>query len=166
MSTHAKSTVTLPNDLDVVMTRDFKAPIALVFEAWTTPALLIRWLLGPPGWTMPVCEMDLRVGGKFRWRWRNAEGAEFGFFGEFREIVTPERIVHTEFYDPGEVGGDMGSGSLVTSTFVERTGITTHTMTIHYASKADRDAALGTGMTDGLEQSYTKLDALLEARSG
>lgn len=159
-----KSTVSLPNDLDVVVIRKFNAPRALVFDAWTNPEQVKRWMLGPPGWTMPVCEMDLRVGGAFRWRWRGEDGAEFGFFGEFREVARPERIVHTETFDPGDVGGSMGDGpALVTTEFAENGKTTTCTMTIHYQSKADRDAALSTGMTDGMEMSYQNLDALLAA---
>jgi uncharacterized protein YndB with AHSA1/START domain len=158
-----KSTVTLPNDRDVVVVRAFNAPRALVFDAWTTPKLLQRWMLGPPGWTMPVCEMDLRPGGKFKWRWRSDEnGAEFGFSGEFREVVRPSRIVHVERYEPGDVGGEMGE-ALVTSELTEKNGITTQTMTIRYESKAVRDAALKTGMTDGMELSFQKLDELLAA---
>jgi len=161
MSKH-KSIVTLPNDRDVVVVRSFDAPRTLVFEAWTKPELMQRWLLGPPGWTMPVCEMDVRPGGKFRWRWRNVEsGAEFGFTGEFHEVVKPSRIVHVERFDPGDVGGEMGE-ALVTSVLTEKNGVTTYSTTIHYASKDVRDAALKTGMTDGMEQSYEKLDALLK----
>jgi len=159
----AKSTVMLPNDLEVVVVRDFRAPRAMVFDAWTKPELMSRWLLGPPGWTMPVCEMDLRVGGKFRWRWRNEAGAEFGFEGVFREVVRPSRIVHTEIYDPGTVGGTMGAECLITAVLTEKSGVTTYTTTIRYQSKADRDAAIGTGMTDGMEQSFVKLDELLAA---
>jgi len=159
----AKSSVMLPNDLEVVVVRDFNAPRSLVFEAWTRPELVSRWLLGPPGWTMPVCEMDVRVGGKFRWRWRNEAGAEFGFTGVFREVVRPSRIVHTEVYDPGTVGGNMGGEALITAVLTETNGITTYTTTIRYQSKADRDAAVSTGMTDGMEQSFAQLDALLAA---
>ena len=160
MSKH-KSIVTLPNDRDVVVVRSFDAPRTLVFDAWTQPKLMQRWLLGPPGWTMPVCEMDVRPAGKFRWRWRNEQsGAEFGFSGEFHEVVKPSRIVHVERFDPGDVGGEMGE-ALVTSVLTEKNGITTYSMTIHYASKDVRDAALKTGMTDGMEQSYEKLDALV-----
>jgi uncharacterized protein YndB with AHSA1/START domain len=158
-----KSTVTLPNDRDVVVVRAFNAPRALVFDAWTKPALVQRWMLGPPGWTMPVCEMDVRPGGKFNWRWRSEEnGAEFGFSGEFREVERPSRIVHVERFDPGEVGGEMGE-AVVTSVLTEKGGVTTMTMTIRYESKAVRDAALKTGMTDGMEMSYQKLDELLAA---
>jgi uncharacterized protein YndB with AHSA1/START domain len=158
-----KSTVTLPNDRDVVVVRAFNAPRVLVFDAWTKPALVQRWMLGPPGWTMPVCEMDVRPGGKFKWRWRSDEsGKEFGFSGEFREVVRPSRIVHVERYEPGDVGGDMGE-ALVTSELTEKNGVTTQTMTIHYESKAVRDAALKTGMTDGMEMSFKKLDEVLAA---
>jgi uncharacterized protein YndB with AHSA1/START domain len=159
--TQLKSTVTMPNDLDVVVVRAFNAPRNLVFDAWTKPELVRRWLLGPPGWTMPVCEMDVRPGGAFRWRWRSdADGKEFGFSGEFREVVRPSRIVHVERFDPGDVGGEMGE-ALVTSEMTEKNGVTTHKMTIHYESKQVRDAAVKTGMTDGMEMGYQRLDDLL-----
>ena len=157
----SKSTVTLPNDRDVVVVRSFKAPRELVFDASTKPALVRRWMLGPPGWTMPVCEMDVRPGGKFRWRWRSDEdGKEFGFVGEFREVVRPSKIVHVERFDPGDIGGEMGE-ALVTTDLVEKDGVTTQTITIRYESKEVRDAALKTGMTDGMEMGYGRLDELL-----
>jgi uncharacterized protein YndB with AHSA1/START domain len=160
-----KSVVTLPNDRDVVVVRKFNAPRELVFEAWTTASLVQKWLGGAPGWTMTVCEMDARPGGKYRWRWRSDEnGAEFGFSGEFREVIRPSRIVHVERYDPGDLGGEMGE-ALVTSELTERDGVTTYKMTIRYESQEVRDAALSTGMTDGMEQSYQKLDELLAARN-
>src|SRR5262249_29831923 len=106
--------VSLPNDTDVVVKRSFKAPRALVWRAYTEPALLPRWMGGYPGWTMPVCEMDVRVGGKYQWRWHNDEsGQEFGFYGEFQEVDAPARLAHTEYFDPGTMGGDMGKGALV-----------------------------------------------------
>jgi uncharacterized protein YndB with AHSA1/START domain len=72
-------------------------------------------MLGPPGWEMPVCEMDVRVGGKYRWRWRSqADGKEFGFHGEFKELGAPSKLVNSQYFDPGDVGGDMGEGSLIT----------------------------------------------------
>jgi len=164
--TPQKSTVTLPNDRDVVVVRAFNAPRDLVFDAWTKPELVQRWLLGPSGWTMPVCEMDVRVGGKYRWRWRSEEnGKEFGFSGEFREVVRPSRIVHVERYDPGDVGGEMGE-ALVTTDLTEKGGVTTHTMTIRYATKEMRDAAVKTGMTDGMEIGYQRLDDLLAEQQG
>jgi uncharacterized protein YndB with AHSA1/START domain len=126
--------------------------------------LVRRWLLGPPGWSMPVCEMDVRVGGRYRWRWRNEEdGAEFGFSGMFREVRPTSRIVHTEAYDPGTVGDDFPKNdAIVTVTFMEEGDHTTVTTLVDFGSKQARDAALATGMTDGMEQSYQLLDRLLD----
>jgi uncharacterized protein YndB with AHSA1/START domain len=164
-----KAQVTLPSDREVKVTRSFKGPRALVFRAWTEPELVRRWMLGPPGWAMPVCEMDVRVGGRFRWRWRSEEkGDEFGFTGVFREVVPPSRIVHTEGYDPGTVGGLYpGEDAIVTVTFVEDGGVTTVTTLADFGSNKARDSAMATGMTDGMEQSYQLLDRLLaETRRG
>jgi uncharacterized protein YndB with AHSA1/START domain len=163
--TMEKAQVSLPSDREVQVTRSFKAARSLVYRAYTEPALVQRWLLGPPGWSMPVCEMDVRVGGKYRWRWRSDEDAsEFGFAGTFRE-VTPSRLVHTEQYDPGTVGDvPPQNEALVSVTFAEENGITTVTTLMDFGSKEARDAAVGTGMTDGMEQSYQLLDALLGHR--
>jgi uncharacterized protein YndB with AHSA1/START domain len=162
-----KAQVTLPSDREVKVTRSFRAPGALVYRAYTEPELVRRWLLGPPGWTMPICEMDVRVGGQYRWRWQSEEkGSEFGFSGTFREVQPPSRIVHTEAYDPGTVGGPYpGEPALVTATFTEDGGVTTMTSLIDFGSKEARDKAVATGMTDGMEQSYQLLDRLLEDRS-
>jgi len=157
-----KAEVTLPSDHEVKVARRFDASRELVYEAYTNPRLVQRWLLGPPGWTMPVCEMDVRVGGKYRWRWRSEDdGREFGFHGEFQEVAPPARLVQTEFYDPGDVGGDMSDGILITVTFTEHDGITTMTSVMDFKTKAARDAAMSTGMTDGMEQSYQLLDQLV-----
>ena len=105
-TTMEKAHVTMPSDREVKVTRSFRAPRELVYRAYTEPELVRRWLLGPPGWSMPVCEMDVRVGGRYRWRWKSDTGAqEFGFSGEFREVEPPSKLVHTEAYDPGTVGG-------------------------------------------------------------
>jgi uncharacterized protein YndB with AHSA1/START domain len=157
--------VTMPSDREVQVTRSFKAPRTLVFRAYTEPQLVRRWLLGPPGWSMPVCEMDVRVGGKFRWRWRSdSDEKEFGFTGTFREVQPPSKLVHTEAYDPGTVGEGFPTGeeSLITTTFTEAGGITTMTTLMDFGSKEARDAAVKTGMTDGMEQSYQLLDRLLQ----
>ena len=114
---------------------------------------------------MPVCEMDVRVGGRYRWRWRSdTDGKEFGFTGTFREVQPPSRLVHTEGYDPGTVGEGDGSGgeALVTTTFAEEGGITTMTTVMDFGSREARDAAVKTGMTDGMEQSYQLLDRVLQ----
>ena len=154
--------VTLPSGRQVVVTREFRAPRALVYEAYTRPELMKRWLLGPPGWTMPVCEMDVRVGGRFRWRWRSEEdGSEFGFHGEFVEVVASARLRHTESFDSGDTAEVMGE-AMVTVDLVERGGITRMTTRIEYESKEVRDGALATGMTEGMEKSYQLLDRLLE----
>ncbi len=158
-----KAQVTLPSDREVKVTRSFKAPRALVYRAYTEPELVQRWLLGPPGWSMPICEMDVRVGGAFRWRWRSEDNAsEFGFTGTYRDVQPSSRIVHTEAYDPGTVGGGYpGEDAIVTVTFAEDGAVTTVTTLIDFGSKEAREAAVATGMTDGMEQSYQLLDRLL-----
>jgi uncharacterized protein YndB with AHSA1/START domain len=157
-----KAQVSLPSDRQVKVVRTFNAPRALVYRAYTEPKLLQRWMLGPPGWTMPVCEMDVRPGGKYRWRWRsNENGQEFGFTGVFREVEAPAKLVHTQLYDPGDVGGDMGGEALIVLELVESAGATTVTSVMDFGSKEARDAAMSTGMTDGMEMSHQLLDALL-----
>ena len=157
--------VSTPSDREVLVKRSFDAPVKLVWRAYTEPELMRRWMLGPPGWSMPVCEMDLRVGGKYRWRWRSDEnGQEFGFFGEYQEVVPLSKIVHTEYFDPGDIGGSMGEKpAVVTVTFEEVNGVTEMATCVMYASQADRDMALSTGMTDGMEMSYKLLDEVLAA---
>ena len=164
-----KAQVTLPSDREVQVTRSFKAPRALVYRAYTEPALVRRWMLGPPGWSMPVCEMDVRVGGAYRWRWRSDEnGSEFGFSGVFREVEPASRLVHSERYDAGDTGdtGMSESGeAVVTVSFAEEGGVTTVTTRIDFGSKDARDGAMATGMTDGMEQGYQRLDGLIEANA-
>ena len=153
----------LPSDTEVLVKRGFDAPANLVWRAYMEPDLLRRWCTGPPNWSMPVCEMDMRVGGEYQWRWRNDEdGMEFGFTGEVLEIVPHAKIVHTQAFDPGNMGVSMGGEpSIITVTFHEIDGITNVTTSIKYASQADRDAAFATGMTDGMEESYKRLDNVL-----
>jgi len=149
--------VATPNDFDVVCTRVFAAPARLVFDCHTRPELVRRWLLGPPGWSMPVCEIDLRPGGRFRYLWRNDEtGKEFALGGTYREIEAPRRLVCTEAFEDGDM-----PEALTTTVFTESDGRTTMTLTISYASRAHRDAALATGMTGGMGQSYDRLDGVL-----
>src|SRR5262252_3881994 len=136
-TTTEKAEVVLPSDREVKVRRSFRASRALVYRAYTERDLVRRWLLGPPGWSMPVCEMDVRVGGRYRWRWRsNKDGRQFGFTGTFREVAAPARLVHTETYDPGTVGdAHPESESIVTVTFTENSGITTVTTLIDFGSK-------------------------------
>jgi uncharacterized protein YndB with AHSA1/START domain len=155
--------VSTPSDREVLVKRSFDASVDLVWQAYTEPELMRRWLTAMPGWTMPVCEMSTHVGGKYRWQWRNDEiGMELGFTGEMLEVELHSKIVHTQLFDPGNMGGSMGGEpSIITVTFKETNGITEVTTSIKYASKVDRDAAMSTGMTDGMEMSYESLDGVL-----
>jgi uncharacterized protein YndB with AHSA1/START domain len=154
-----KLELTTPSDREIVMARAFDKPRTLVFEAFTKPEHLQRWLLGPDGWSMPICEVDLRPGGAFRYVWRNdADGREFGLLGTYRELVPPERIVHVERFDDPAMPGD----AQVTTTFVERGSTTTVTMTILYESKDVRDMALESGMDRGVSASFDRLAGILE----
>lgn len=159
--------VTLPSDREVRVVRSFKASRQLVWDAHTKPELITKWMLGPSGWTMPVCEMDVREGGKYRWRWKSDEtGKEFGFFGVFKEVNKPSRIVHEETYDPGDLGGAMPMDpAIITSTYAEANGVTTLTVTMLFASKEIRDAAVSTGMTNGMEQGYARLDEMFKQQA-
>ena len=142
---------------EILMTRAFDATRDLVFEALTKPALVQRWLLGPPGWTMPVCEIDLRVGGHYRYVWRNQDGREMGVSGVYRSIERPGRIVHTENFDEAWYAGE----SLITTELVEKGSRTEMTATLLYESKDARDSVLKSGMEGGVTQSYDRLEALL-----
>jgi uncharacterized protein YndB with AHSA1/START domain len=115
---------------------------------------------------MPICEMDVRVGGRYRWRWRNdQDGSEFGFAGAFREVQPGFRLVHSEAYDPGTVQDEFPrNDAIVNVTFVEEDRVTTVTTLIDFGSREARDAAVATGMTDGMEQSYQLLDQILGER--
>ncbi len=149
--------VTTPTDREIVMTRVFDAPRRLVFDAFTKPELVRQWLLGPPGWSMPVCEIDLPVGGAYRYVWRNADGNEMGMSGVYREIAPPERLVFTEVWDEDWTGGE----AQVTMGFAEQAGKTTLTQTILYSSRAARDAVLKTPMEQGAAMSYDRLEQML-----
>ena len=163
-----KTQVSLPSDTEVRVTRDFKAPRKLVWQAHTDVDLFQRWIGGYPGWSMPVCEMDVRPGGKYRWRWRQDEdGKEFGFYGDYREVDAPQNILQAEYYDPGSLGGPFPTTPAITrTTFTEENGVTTVVVLIAYGSKEERDAAVSTGMTDGMEVSYARLDKLVAEQQG
>jgi uncharacterized protein YndB with AHSA1/START domain len=163
----APAQVTLPSDREVRVTRQFNAPRELVYRAHTEPALVVKWMLGPPGWSMPVCEMDVRPGGKYKWRWRSDEGGkEFGFFGTFTEVNAPAKVVHDEYYDPGDIGGAMPTDpAIVTLELTEAGGVTTLICTMMFASKEVRDGAVSTGMTDGMEMGYARLDEMFGSKA-
>jgi uncharacterized protein YndB with AHSA1/START domain len=150
--------LTTSGDREIVMTRVFHAPPRLVFDAFTKPELVKQWLLGPPGWTMPVCEIDLKVGGKYRYVWRqDSDGSEMGMGGVYREIVPQERIVCTEVFDKAWYPGEA-VGTLVLS---DQGGKTTVTQTVLYQSREARDAVLKSGMERGVAASYDRLAELL-----
>lgn len=144
--------VTTPSDREITLTRVFDAPRSLVFDALTKPELLKRWF-GPRGWSLVVCEVDLRVGGRWRFRLRGPDGREMGMSGVYREIVPPERDVHTERFDDMPEGGE----ALVTGVLVEEGGKTTLTSTVLSPSKEVRDAVLKSGMEHGAAETYDRL---------
>ncbi|HYU14658.1 MAG TPA: SRPBCC family protein [Candidatus Acidoferrum sp.] len=150
-------TITTPSDREIAMTRVFEAPRELVYQAYTRPELVKRWLGVFGGWSLAVCEIDLRVGGSYRHVWRGPDGREMGMRGVYREIVPAERIVATETFDqPWYEGEAVG-----TVIFVEQRGKTTLTTTVLYASRDVRDGVLRSPMEEGVAAGYDKLAELL-----
>lgn len=155
MTRHGTATVTLPSDLEIHITRVFEAPAALVFKAWTTPELVRRW------WTcdalqMLVCEIDLRVGGNWRFVSREADGVEYGFHGTYREIVPGERLVSTEVYE-----GYPDGEALNTLTLAEADGLTTMNVVVLHSSKENRDGHIGAGMEAGMQLALDRIEDIL-----
>jgi uncharacterized protein YndB with AHSA1/START domain len=150
--------VTLPTDREIVLTRGFDAPRRMIYDAWTKPELLQRWF-GPQGWSLAVCEIDLKVGGKWRFVLRGPDGKEMGMGGVYREIVPPERDVHTESFD------DYPGDSLVTGVLVEHDGKTTMTATILYPSREVRDEVIKSGIEHGAAETYDKLAEMLALKN-
>jgi uncharacterized protein YndB with AHSA1/START domain len=158
MTVHtATLNVTTPTERELVMTRVFNAPRHLVFDALTKPELIRRWY-GPAGWSMVVCEIDLRVEGAWRFVSRRPDGKQIGQRGVYREIVPPARLVNTESWEdwnPGEL--------LVTAVLVEDAdaGTTTLTVTSLFPSQEVRDMLIKSGMTSGAAETYDKLEECL-----
>ena len=157
MSSAGTLKVTTPSEREIAMTRVFDAPRNLVFEAYTKPELVKRWLGVHAGWSWAVCEIDLRVGGAYRFVWRGPEGAEMGMRGVYREVVSPERIVATEAFDQSWYPGQAVS----TVALVEQGGRTTLTLTVRYESREARDAVLKSPMEEGVAAGFDKLADLL-----
>jgi uncharacterized protein YndB with AHSA1/START domain len=147
-------------DRDIVMSREFDAPKELVYEALTTPALIKRWLGVMEGWSMAACEVDLRVGGGYRYQWRGPGGVEMGMRGVYREIVPNQRIVSSEAFDESWYPGD----AVGTAELTETDGRTTLTTTIRYSSREARDAVLKSPMERGVAKGYDQLDTVLASR--
>jgi uncharacterized protein YndB with AHSA1/START domain len=151
-------TVTTPSDREIAMIRVFDAPRRLVFRALTEPDLMKRWFMGPPGWTLDICEVDLRVGGKYRWVWKNANGTVMGMGGVYIEVTPPERIVATEKFDTSWYPGE----AVVTQAVTETGGKTTLTLTVRYESKEARDGVLASPMKEGVQYTYDRLADFLK----
>lgn len=149
--------VTTPSDREIAMTRVFDAPCDLVFDCWTIPALLKRWMTGPDGWSFAVCEIDLAVGGRYRFVWRHLDGRDMGMSGTYREILRPQRIVSVEIFDMDWTDGEARSTLVLT----ERDGQTTSVNTMLYSSREARDGAIGVGMAKGVAAGYDRLDEVL-----
>jgi uncharacterized protein YndB with AHSA1/START domain len=153
-------TIDSKGDREIVFTRSFNAPRHLVWKALTTPALLKQWLGAFGDWSMPFCEFDARVGGKYRYEWRNAaNGATMGMGGTFLEVDPPHRMVATELFDDAWYEG----GAEVTQVLTEAGGRTTLTLTVKYISKAARDGVLASPAATGLAAGYEAMEQLLAA---
>jgi uncharacterized protein YndB with AHSA1/START domain len=155
-STIGETTFTTPSDREIEMTRVFDAPRELVFDAFTNPEHVPHWF-GPRGWSVPVCEIDLRPGGSWRYVLRGPNGEEMGMSGVYQEITPPERVVSTESFDdyPGE--------SINTLTLTEEDGRTRYTVTVLYADMETRDAVLASGMSEGAAETLERLAEHLDS---
>jgi uncharacterized protein YndB with AHSA1/START domain len=149
-------TIALPSDREIEITRTFKAPAELVFDCWTIPALIRRWL-GFADWTFVTCEFDARVGGKWRFVVKSPDGFEMGSGGEVLELTRPDWIKTTELYDQDWTGGE----TIVTNSISEQDGISVSVVTILYPTKEARDGARATPMADGMETGFKRLEELL-----
>jgi uncharacterized protein YndB with AHSA1/START domain len=154
-----RATVEIVSDTEVVIARTFDAPRDLLFEAFTTPEHVRHWY-GCAVMVMTVCEIDLRVGGKWRYVLRMPDGSEGGFSGEYREISRPSRLVSTESYEPIGPGHEM----LATVTLEEKNGRTLFENRLVYQSRADRDGHLQSGMETGMQESLDRLESLVTSR--
>ena len=154
--------ISTPSDREICMTRVFDAPRKLVFDAYTKPELLTRWMGVMPGWSWAVCEIDLRVGGSFRYVWRGPDGVEMGMRGTYLEVAPPRRIVTTESFDQKWYDG----GCVEIVTLEESDGRTTLTMLLRYDSQEVRDAVLQSPASSGMEAGFDNLAALLPTLQG
>ena len=152
-----RAVVTLPSDTQVRIEREFDAPRHLVYRAFTRPELIRRWWSAKRG-TVTSADVDLRVGGTWRWVMHVDRGFECAFHGEYREIVPNERLVYTEVFE-----GMPNAGALVTATFVESEGRTALTLLIDHQSKANRDGHLQSGMEPGMQDAFDLVDQVLRS---
>lgn len=152
---HGSAVVTLPSEREILITRVFDAPAALVFTAWTTPELVRRWW----GWQsspLVVCEIDLRPGGEWRYVTRDASGTELGWHGTYLDVDAPHRLVTTEVFE-----GYPEGEARTTLTLTERGGTTELAVTVVHSSRENRDGHIASGMESGLQHSLDRIEALL-----
>jgi uncharacterized protein YndB with AHSA1/START domain len=152
--------VSYPSDREICIERRMRAPRERIFDAWINPDHVPHWMLGPDGWSMPVCEIDPRVGGGWHMIWRKDDGAEMEMRGVYTEMVPPERLVSTESW------GEPWPETVNTLVLTEQDGVTTIVLTILYPDPAARDAAMKTGMMDGMTVTYNRLEDYLNRESG
>jgi uncharacterized protein YndB with AHSA1/START domain len=155
-ATRHQTTFSTPSERELLITRTFDAPRSLVWDAFTDPKHLPHWQTGPEGFTMPICEIDLRTGGSWRYVWRNAHGREFDATGTYREVTPKDRIV--------TVSSKNGEENTSTTEFAEHDGRTTVIVTLLFASAASRDGAIPYAR-GGTASSYSRLDAYLASQS-
>jgi uncharacterized protein YndB with AHSA1/START domain len=158
MTSSGKAVVTLPTDTQILITRDFDAPRHLVYRAWTTPELIKRWWAGDHG-AVTSAEVDLRVGGTWRYVMTANEGFEVAFHGEYRDIVTNERIVSTEVFEGMPSAED--AAAVNTNTFTEKAGRTTVTILAQHASRENRDMVINSGMEAGMQEAMDHLEQVV-----
>ena len=157
--TTSTATVLLPTDTQILITRRFAAPRHLVYRAWTTPELIARWWHDNRAQVTAI-QVDLRVGGHWRYAARTPDGFEFAFYGEYREIVPDARLVTTEIYD-----GAPDDPALTTATFADDGDGTMLTLLVEHASQAARDAHINSGMEDGLQDALNLLEELARSQA-
>ena len=153
-----KLQVSTPGEREIAMTREFNAPRRMVFDALTKPELLKRWMFGPPGWSFAMCEIDLKVGGAYRFVWSGPGNVQMGVRGVYREVLPPERVVNTERFDEAWYPGE----AIVTNSLVEEDTKTTLTLTVLYESREARDIALQSPMEQGVAMGFDKLAEMVE----
>lgn len=153
-----KLQVSTPGEREIAMTREFNAPRRMVFDALTKPELLKRWMFGPPGWSFAVCEIDLKVGGAYRFVWSGPGNMQMGVRGVYREVLPPERVVNTERFDEAWYPGE----AIVTNSLVEEDTKTTLTLTVLYESREARDIALQSPMEQGVAMGFDRLAEMVE----
>ena len=156
---HGSATVTTPSDTEILIERKFDAPARKVFKAYTTPELVKRWW-GFESSEWLECSIDLREGGTYRYATRD-DGFEVGFHGTYREIEAPTRIVHTEVFEGHPNPDPDGSPAIDTVDFIEQDGVTTMRLHVLMPSKADRDGLLASGMEQGMQTGYDRMEDVL-----